>query len=547
VKKIVKRVNRDKEANTAGRVPSKTLLKKKKRKQSETSKPSSVVKPHASLPLPLHTPKKAKVAIPTAPQKAERAVTPPGEERIFTPKVSENNSDSVTHSQQPLVSDPPLQELDSFVSHEPKSLRSLIVDEEEEFELGFDWTVEEQLDTMAPTKQQQSQDYAKLKKKYESQKAKLEKLKGELEDCHESMDNQGREIQRANEQVLELQKTVEASSAPEDTKNRLVSLSREVGTLKANLAIHAKNNEAFQKNEDKLLKEVQGLKERQTTLSGLKEKLEKELGDAQAQLQDLRSSSSGPQSQESAKKIAELEKKVKDLSAQKLTGPQKVIASLRNAADKLEEENKKLKEDLKNRSEVDGNGTMIGSLTKEVDSLKHQLRTVNRDKQRLEEELAEATTSRRTSTLNEDPDTSDVSAQALLAENKTLKTDKKKLEAALARCLQALKDGGKFMEEEVSGPVKKKVTNWIKEVGFHTTKFLSGEVHVNAFVKEVYDALCEHDADAAAWTDSSSPRYLPFPEFVRIYKKVIRTAVNNRRQYTQTQCLKAAIGTFYPK
>ena len=188
------------------------------------------------------------------------------------------------------------------------------------------------------------------------------------------------------------------------------------------------------------------------------------------------------------------------------------------------------------QKELEEATNVMESMKRDMESMKRNLRTKERELTRLKEG----------STLNEDESTPDARDRAaIVKENKTLKSSNKNLLNALEKCQQALKDGGKFLKEEVSDAVKKKIKAWVKDVSYHTKKFVTDDADLVEFGKSVYNGI-KDDPDLQ-WTDQESERYLPLPEFLRIYQSSCRTELNSRRQYTQTQCLKSAIGRFYPE
>ncbi len=59
----------------------------------------------------------------------------------------------------------------------------------------------------------------------------------------------------------------------------------------------------------------------------------------------------------------------------------------------------------------------------------------------------------------------------------------------------------------------------------------------------VYDGI-KGDPELA-WDDVHAETHLPFSEFKRIYSATCREKLNTCRQFFQTRCLNAGIGTFY--
>ncbi len=61
----------------------------------------------------------------------------------------------------------------------------------------------------------------------------------------------------------------------------------------------------------------------------------------------------------------------------------------------------------------------------------------------------------------------------------------------------------------------------------------------------VYDAL--KDDTELGWSNKDDKdAYKPFAEFQRVYGASVRNSLSDRRQYTQTQCLNALVGTYCP-
>ena len=87
----------------------------------------------------------------------------------------------------------------------------------------------------------------------------------------------------------------------------------------------------------------------------------------------------------------------------------------------------------------------------------------------------------------------------------------------------------------------KRIQKWTKCTGYSKTKFLTGSNHETQYVELVYDSI-KGDKDMGFEDKDNVDRYLPLSEFRRIYTDTCRKALNERRQYTQTLLLRAAVG-----
>ena len=103
--------------------------------------------------------------------------------------------------------------------------------------------------------------------------------------------------------------------------------------------------------------------------------------------------------------------------------------------------------------------------------------------------------------------------------------------------LGALKDGGKHSKMEQKEAITRKIVDWIRDVGFRTTKFAKGNA-LDRFVGRVFDAI-KDDLDLL---NEDTDHYTTGEEFKRIYTAFIQKTLGDRRQYVQTQILKAFIG-----
>jgi predicted nucleic acid-binding Zn-ribbon protein len=225
---------------------------------------------------------------------------------------------------------------------------------------------------------------------------------------------------------------------------------------------------------------------------------------------------------------------------------------------------------LRNNKEL---GSENRALENEVESKRQEIKTVKedfkearrvaRDYERKGRQLLDTITKLKqkgasneaNGTANQDPGTPNqandapvapVNAQvsALQKENEKLKAANKRLVAALEKCRKALRDGGKYLKEEISDSAVKAIKTWIRDVSYHTTKFIADDDQFQEFCKGVYAGVKNNPT--LGWADETSEHHVPVNEFLRIYSPTCRTELNQRRQCTQTQCLRSAIGAFYP-
>ena len=111
------------------------------------------------------------------------------------------------------------------------------------------------------------------------------------------------------------------------------------------------------------------------------------------------------------------------------------------------------------------------------------------------------------------------------------------LTSALREAHNALKDGGKHTKAELKEAITRKVVDWIRDVGFRTVKFAKGQA-LDRFVTRVFAAI-KDDLDLL---NEAADHHTPLDEFKHIYTGYIQKQLGDRRQYVQTQILKACIG-----
>ena len=108
------------------------------------------------------------------------------------------------------------------------------------------------------------------------------------------------------------------------------------------------------------------------------------------------------------------------------------------------------------------------------------------------------------------------------------------LKEALAEALLQLKDAGKFSKFEQSNSVLEAVRIHIKSVVSRTVKF-AREAKLEAITREIYEDL----KTGLGIGESDKDGYVSVEEFVRIYQQHINKCLGDRRQYVQSEMLKA--------
>jgi hypothetical protein len=129
--------------------------------------------------------------------------------------------------------------------------------------------------------------------------------------------------------------------------------------------------------------------------------------------------------------------------------------------------------------------------------------------------------------------------QARVIETKDKKI--KELTEALKKALAALKEKGKHSKAEESKAVLDGIDDWIKKVGYREWKFAQDD-KLTEFTEECYEGIKEKLGMTEVNTDNSKS----LKEFKRIYRTHCGKQLGARRQFNQTQILKAAHGK-YPK
>ena len=363
--------------------------------------------------------------------------------------------------------------------------------------------------------------------------------KNSLKTANEDGKVQEERINRLVTENESLRVAVEEIDAGDSLKDVLEKQSKELGNLEAKNASLRGNMEELQKKNTKHVGE-----------------LESQIGDLKAKITQLLCQNKGNDRQESD------------------TGLQKKIKALEQQLASLKAQNKTLASDLKNCSK-DGNAE-LDKAQKQVASLTRELSAKNRDIKKLEQLLQERdqeieglpdeesfqkvlTKYRRykeasqklQAQLNAANGNGSNTDEGLALQMDVLVKEKKDLELANAQLRKALnaandilKADGKFSKHEVRDGVKKKIDEYIKNNLYHKNKFCVGIDKQKEFCRDVYDGI--KDEPELGLGDPNDKHYKPFDEFFRIYDATCRAALQNRRQYTQTKCFEAVIGTFCP-
>lgn len=603
VQLISKRTQRDKDATQAGSPPASSLKNNKRRKTSEAGKSSKVVKPHAgpALTPSLPTKKQRLESPPGAPVKKAVAVTPPNTS-VF-PKVSETSSKS--RSSAPNLDDTDEdQDPATFISFEPHrlSVTGPNYDDDStisEFSVLFELEWDEQMADQS--KNVLVEEHNKVVRKLDDATERLKNLRKDYQELQQTgrqqSENQGRALMEAQDQleavqtVLKELKVSGKAATAASLKAQILKLTKSLAKVQTECATHKKNNIAFKEAESGLLLQIEDLKRQVSSKSSVEEgsapcsqeqweKFQQELAELQTNAKTLARDNdlwatkweqyvnkSGEkaleqaiidfkaakdESWELAVQKKELESKLEKLS--NVSNVLSMVKELEEANKKLVEENtslsnknksltaqnKKLAQQKSARpvSDDDSATTKVQSenstLKQRVATLERQLRLANRGN-RTDSEPVTPTEVVLT------PDERD--RDTIIKENVSLKTSNKRLTAQLEECTKVLKNSGKFVKSEVSARVEKKAKDYISAVAFHTYKFATTDKMLTEMMQVVYAGI-KGDPELA-WEDVNAETHLPFSEFKRIYSATCREKLNTCRQFFQTRCLNAGIGTFY--
>ncbi len=570
----------------------KSLKTTKRKKAAEGGKSNHVVKAHAST---AGTPRLAKRPnlqdTPTAPVKKPRtAAVTPGLEDI-APKVSHHLPKSSPANP---VSDSTDEDEGSatFVSFQPRTTVGLTSetdynDDVSEFSFSdIEWDAK-----MEGLTEEQINEHNKVVQKMEDYKSKCERLSRQLDNekkaSMQQLENQGRAVMEAETRVEALEKTLsnlKCGKNTKDLKEQIKSLAKSLGKAKSECETHKKNNLEFAKSEKGFLKRIEDYEAKLNSKSPSQQKNEEELQRLRQQnelwttkLNQLTSKQGGDVAKEALLELKNVQEMYDKLVAQSnswnaekqkleksLQDGRRLVKELEETTAKMQEENKNLLADVKRleTSLSKAEAKDDSSVTSDTSSASSQVRALktaneelvgektrlNRELDALKRELRQARRSNPDSasvTQSEADLTPDERDRAtLVKENRTLQSLNQKLTDQLKLCTQALKDNGKFLKSERSESAKKKIKNFIVGTVYHTTKFIPTPAKLNEMCEQVYHGI-KADPELGWDAGPEHETHLPLSEFLRIYSGTCREKMNNCRQYNQTCCLNASIGTFY--
>ena len=109
------------------------------------------------------------------------------------------------------------------------------------------------------------------------------------------------------------------------------------------------------------------------------------------------------------------------------------------------------------------------------------------------------------------------------------------LKEALNEALSQLKDAGKFSKHEQSNSVLEAIKLHVRLEVSRTVKF-AREAKLEAITREIYEDL---KTGLGIGDETKPDDYVSQDEFVRIYQQFVNTCLGNRRQYVQSEMLKA--------
>ncbi len=291
------------------------------------------------------------------------------------------------------------------------------------------------------------------------------------------------------------------------------------------------------------------------------------------------------QKESSDKRAAELERQIVDLKA-KITQQlslnkgndhqksdenlQKKITALEQQVTALKSQNKTLANDMKNSSK--DAATELDKAQKELAVLQRELSAKSREVKKLEQMLQEAPDEESYQKVTENyqkvtekykkykkwcselqvklqnggngDEALALEMEKVVKEKKDLELANKQLQKAVDNANNILKADGKFSKHEVREIVDKKIKSYIKDNLYPKTKFAIGSDAQRDFCKIVYDGI--KDDKELGLGDPNNRHYKSVDEFCRIYDASCRGALQARRQYTQTQCFNAVLGTLLP-
>ena len=368
--------------------------------------------------------------------------------------------------------------------------------------------------------------------------------KNSLNTANEDVKAVEQRVKQLEEENESLRVAVEEIHAGDPVKDVLEKQAKDLGKLEA-------TNASLRDNVTEL-KEMNDQKEKCV------KELEGQIGDLKAKITQLLAVTKGNIHSESdpilQNKIKALEKQVTELKAQnktlasdmknsskdghvELEKAQKDVAALTRELSAKGREIKKLEQVL---AEKEG---LIDKLPDQesYEKLFGRYKKYKESSQKLQAKLEAAKMPKGCNAPDEELA---LQMEELVKANKDLELANKQLRKALDHSNNILKADGKFSKHEVRDAVKMKINAYIKKNLYHKNKFCVGKTAQKQFCESVYDAL-KDDAELGIG-DANDKHYKPVEEFCRIYDATCRAALQSRRQYTQTQCCSAIIGTFLP-
>ena len=506
--RLKKRQARELQA-VCGLPPPKQVLRTSKRfkNQERAASASQVLKEHADTPPRLKT--ASPVVVPITPARDDRDSNSTESERsVPVAKLADSapSRDTTSSLDKELL----------VLCDETTGLRTLgteLVEEDDLSELSH----EDQQDTTIMGRSSAGNN-AGIKKKpparSKAQDKKVKELKAQL-------DHQGKQLNAANKSYDELLQVNESLTKNNDTTTQFKKLTEQISVLKTNLETYENAREGYLKaskdKEDKI------------------EKLETQVLKLQTQIESMKGQAPPTTANEDLKKLQlELNDTVQDCERFKAKNQEYFwqIGGYKNKIFTLEQKVSTLEEQIKSQPSV-STESHSEEAEEEIKALKLQISG-------LEDQILKL---QRSSAAAVKDGSLAVELEQVKKQCATLVNTNKTLVAQYQEAMSVLKNTGKFVKGEVSKGVAEKIGNWITSVGYRQTKFCVGDKQVDDFCEEVYDAI--KNDPALKFGDNTDPEhYKPFEEFKRVYSQTCQSKLNDRRQYTQTQCLKAVLGTF---
>ena len=226
-------------------------------------------------------------------------------------------------------------------------------------------------------------------------------------------------------------------------------------------------------------------------------------------------------------------------------------AKMKASEDKLIAKNKELQAKLDA-----GVGKNPGQLLKEAKAWEDKYNRANRRADRLEAQIkqlsggktsgdaqGDGNTNQGQPAANSELDALKKELQEAKRDIRILQHDKKELTGNLELCIKELKKHGQTAAVvEMSKAGRKKVTDCVK-ILYREWKFVLGADQTTKFTTAIYDAI--KDDKELGWSNKDdTDTHMDLEDFQRVYTKHALSSLNQRRQYTQTKCLNAAISKF---